>query len=520
MKEKVYKIIFIIFLVLHGLLMVILGNNKVGYHYDEKLTFALANNENSMKGLDIVDGEQYSGYSLFEKYAAVEKKNTFNYKLVWKNQEGDVHPPLYYIIIHTICSFFPGKYTKWFGLVPNIICMMLIDCILYIGLKRAYRDEALALLVTVFSGLTLLHLNMSVFLRMYALLTVFVVAISMLYLNYRNSKLDMKYYILCYGIIVAGTMTQYYFLIYLFFLTLYFVVNRMLLKKWNEVIKFCLVVCAAGVSCVAVFPPIIHHIFGNEKRGGQAFEAIKTMQNYGAYLLEDINILNKNLLGNNIYLVILVCLILTILMTITRGKQVEVQYLKDSPKMILFAAVFYTLLIAKIAPYRTMRYLFPVGWGFILYVVWYVKIHLNLLLGDQKRNRGTVIISIVGTALLISSYYDANWQLKYDFKEQNYICDIAREYRKLPVLYVYKRKSLITCNAEELSLFSGYTFSRPQNLDDVLDTMPEKNVILYISGKFSEKEKEYIFEILEKHGISKKNMIHLYDEGYASSYLM
>ena len=484
--------------------MVILGNNKVGYHYDEKLTFALANNEKSMRGLDIVDGKQYSGYTLFEKYAAVQKKNTFNYKLVWKNQKGDVHPPLYYILIHTICSFFPGKYTKWFGLVPNIICMILIDCILYIGLNRAYRDEALALLVTVFSALTLLHLNMSVFLRMYALMTVFVVAISMLYMNYRNSKLDMKFYILCYGIIVAGTMTQYYFLIYLFFLTLYFGVNRLFLKKWNEVIKFCLLLCAAGISCVVVFPPIIHHIFGNEKRGKQAFDAIKTMKNYGTYLSKDINILNKNLLGNKIYLIILFCLILTILMVITRGKQVEVQYLKDSPKMILFAVVFYTLLIAKIAPYRTMRYLFPVGWGYILYIVWYIKIHMDLLLGDQKRNRGTVIISIIGMVFLISSYFDANWQLKFDFKEKNHIYDVVKEYKELPVLYVYKRKSFITCNAEELSLFSNYTFSRPQNLDEVLDIMPDKNVILYISNKFNERTKKNIFEILEKHGISKK----------------
>ena len=32
----------------------------------------------------------------------------------------DVHPPLFYIVLHTICSCFSGSFSKWFGIIPNI----------------------------------------------------------------------------------------------------------------------------------------------------------------------------------------------------------------------------------------------------------------------------------------------------------------------------------------------------------------------------------------------------------------
>ncbi len=116
------KMFFSLFIIIHIIFAVYLGMNKINYHYDERLTFGLANN--TMGGVKIENGKVYHGFSLYNDYLSVRNTERFDYKGVWKNQAKDVHPPFYYVIIHTICSFFPEQYSKWFGIIPNIIFMI------------------------------------------------------------------------------------------------------------------------------------------------------------------------------------------------------------------------------------------------------------------------------------------------------------------------------------------------------------------------------------------------------------
>ncbi len=65
--------------------------------------------------------EYESTYDIFyNNYFAVKKNERFDYRKVWKNQKNDVHPPIYYILLHTICSFFPGKFSWWYAGSINI----------------------------------------------------------------------------------------------------------------------------------------------------------------------------------------------------------------------------------------------------------------------------------------------------------------------------------------------------------------------------------------------------------------
>ena len=57
-------------------------------------------------------------------YVTASANSTFNYASVYYNQRGDVHPPLYYMLLHTICSVFQGRFSKWFGLGLNIACLL------------------------------------------------------------------------------------------------------------------------------------------------------------------------------------------------------------------------------------------------------------------------------------------------------------------------------------------------------------------------------------------------------------
>ena len=85
---------------------IFLGTRKVGYHVDEMWNYGLANSVGSVVP-KIENGKVYQGMGPFEDYFEVRSGERFNYVSVWQNQAKDVHPPLYYCLFHTLCSFFP-----------------------------------------------------------------------------------------------------------------------------------------------------------------------------------------------------------------------------------------------------------------------------------------------------------------------------------------------------------------------------------------------------------------------------
>lgn len=44
---------------------------------------------------------------------------------VTRMQTYDVHPPFYYLLLHTVCSLFPGRFSKWSGIGLNIVLFVL-----------------------------------------------------------------------------------------------------------------------------------------------------------------------------------------------------------------------------------------------------------------------------------------------------------------------------------------------------------------------------------------------------------
>ena len=77
---------------------------------------------------------------------------SFNYKNVYYNQTLDCHPPLFYYAIHTICSFFPASFSKWYGFSLNIIIFILVQILLFILSKKIFDSDKNALLTCFIYG--------------------------------------------------------------------------------------------------------------------------------------------------------------------------------------------------------------------------------------------------------------------------------------------------------------------------------------------------------------------------------
>ena len=106
-----------------SILMTAVIASKKNMHTDEVLTYGLANAPEGW--ITLTNGEIYSpARKAWMDYVTVGE-NRFDYAVVWRNQAMDVHPPLYYALIHTICSFFPGKFSLWFAGAVNLIFAVL-----------------------------------------------------------------------------------------------------------------------------------------------------------------------------------------------------------------------------------------------------------------------------------------------------------------------------------------------------------------------------------------------------------
>lgn len=100
---------------------------KKGYFVDEIWSYGLSNSyyhaqledNNSLENVKISS-------ELFKKYLTVDEGKNFKFGSVVNNQMHDAHPPLFYMVLHSVSSLFTGTFSKWFGLIPNIIYFVIV----------------------------------------------------------------------------------------------------------------------------------------------------------------------------------------------------------------------------------------------------------------------------------------------------------------------------------------------------------------------------------------------------------
>ncbi len=108
------KRIYLIFCV--SLLAIILNVlcqeiRKEGYYIDELRPYGLANSY-YMPFLQEQEDypDHWHGEGFYKNYLTAGEGETFSFASVYDNQVHDVHPPLYYFLLHFVCSLFEGDF--------------------------------------------------------------------------------------------------------------------------------------------------------------------------------------------------------------------------------------------------------------------------------------------------------------------------------------------------------------------------------------------------------------------------
>lgn len=441
-KRYIYISLILIMMVQMGI-MVYYGGQKTDLHEDEYYTFGLANDQGT--GFLQIPDRTWQGSSLFADYLTADTNHRFDYPNVWKNQGNDVHPPIYYVFIHTLCSLVPGVMSKWIGISFNLVIFVLCMGVLFMVAKKLSQNNMIPWITCVMFGFSVGAVSAVIFIRMYMLFMLWVLCtIYLLLWQLERTRCDRKFYLLLYGITVLGVLTQYYFIIFMFFLSAVFCIFLMIKKRWSELIGYIIAMGVAGISCIIIFPSILNHIFFGY-RGTEAVTNARNVSGLFAELMQMIATVNNGLFGGLLLELLVTCIIWIIIAAVKakrnqrldiegnyNRKSVLVSIFFQSWWFILLPCLGYFLVVTKVAPFKTDRYIFPI---YPLIILLFVIICYRVLRLVIENNRNLFVM--LGVVVILVTVSGLKTQtVNYTFEDRQIRHDITEKYKDLDTVYI------------------------------------------------------------------------------------
>ena len=332
--------------------------------FDEVFSFQAANTAREER-VEFLENE-WMDESWYTSFMSVDEKDTFDYSIPFNNQIADVHPPLYYLFLHTVCSLFPGEVSFLMGMSVNILFFLGSTIAIYFLSKEILDRKDSALLAAVLYGVSYGGLNTMVYIRMYMLLTLMTLLHALVYMKHmEKQEVSWKGYGLLLITLVGGALSQYYFLFIAFFFGIWYSIKFFVEKRFKELGKYLATVFASAAISLLIWPSMISHMFGGS-RGEEATGNLLSFDGYFLGLKEMFRILNNDLF-TKLLPVILVGILVLFLICLKKGERFQVRQWNKA-WVLLFVCVGYFLLVTKVAPYQVDRYVMPI-YPFVMILV-------------------------------------------------------------------------------------------------------------------------------------------------------
>ena len=348
--------------------MAVLLNRKEAWFIDEYYSYACANHEGG-RGITFEDGKAYTPeeiQQLARDTYSVPEDGRFRYDVVWKNLAGNVHPPVFYALLHTVCSLTPGQYSPWQAGIVNLF-FGLAGLFFFHKLARGLvRSEWLAGFLTLAWTCTLgLYGNLTL-LRDYAAAACGVTVSAWTCFRFLRGRREIRDLVLMAAASAFAVLCHYYCLIWLFLLCGMLCLILAIRKEWKAVLRIVAAEGCAAVAAAAVFPSMVRRIFFSSRSAEAAGNLASTdLGAYGDRLAYFFQALQKQFFGNLLWIpgLLLVLFIAAGLVFKRKGiLQQEESGTASAAEICLLAlpSLAYFLVTAKIAAYLTSRYMYPV----------------------------------------------------------------------------------------------------------------------------------------------------------------
>ncbi len=465
-------------------LSVYYGSKKSSLFIDEVLSYTLANHQGG--GFIDLPQEEWLDESWYVNGLSTNSDQRFNYSIPYENQIEDVHPPLYYFFLHTSSSFIPGRVSYWAGIGWNILFFMGSTILMYLLGKKVFGDKKCALLSAFFYSISFGGLNTMTFIRMYMLMTFFLLLHTYVYVRFMDSeKISFKAYIFLGLTLTAGALTQYYFLIAAFFYGLWYTVKFLSTENGKPLFLYLGTVGVSACVSVGLFPAMLKHIFCGG-RGVEARTNFISGENYLTNLKKMFSILDSQMFYG-MFVILAVGIVILIMVRELRGGQRD--WIRGA--ILLFVSGGYFFLVTKVAPYQTDRYLMAIYPLIYMFVIG----NLYLLIRKYIGSKLTVICCVVlfgGLSVLNLRKTPLPYLYEKSVKEYNAVMD---EYKDNFCVYIGVDSDYQYYDMQELREYKSFYNIVELNKDEKTVSglnrlRGENSIILYLGKRYTLEEAE------------------------------
>ena len=458
---------------------------KQGFHEDELLTYNLAN---SSKQLNVDGG--WNSPEDFNEYLAVNEDHRFDYAQVYENQIIDAsHPPLYYALVHTVCSLFPGVFSKWLAYSINILAMAGILVLLFKIGKKVTGNNLYALIASGAYAISIACITTTIYLRMYATLTFFVLAF--LYMSIvmyeKKNTVKLSDCLMLTLIVILGILTQYYFILFAGLTGLVFLVFKIKEKNIKDLVKYIIAAVIGAVIALCIYPYIISNVLGGNRGFGSldisGLELV-TVFTYVVYkLCTYIQIISKDLFLNQIWL-FAICSVFAV------GGGIYFRFVKKrklnrKAMFIIIPALVYFIGISLVSPFNSDRYVMA-SLPLISMLFTFAFIKIFALIKNKKVHLvlpASIMLASAIAFCTVTPYYTYGKTNLYNTKTDNcvFIGTAMLEWNKCIDKFMNYDSTMIV-----------QTSQMSKTLGDELESFASNRGIV-TKGKISELAKAYMF---------------------------
>ncbi len=446
MTKKVFYRCCIILVLAHLFILGIYGTRKQGFHEDEYYSYWSSTGKVALEPRSVFDVR--TGYEIQRQFT-VRSGERFRFSEVIQNQEEDVHPPLYYLVLNVVMSLLPEHFYKWFGLSLNMLCSCVILWsvlfMLYsLGGQKYHAWAALSAgLVYILAPSTISNVMLT---RMYTMSAMWTVLYAFLMARVvRDEGCGRKRFaiytalgtLLCF----LAFMTHYFCLLVPFFLTLCYCVSSLVTRKGTgRMFLYGICMCCGVALAVCLYPASLEHIFHGYRGEGAISSLIGA--NFKELSAMFLNVLDESVFSGMMRPVLLLSAAAFLFCCLKRGRDKMVVYCMASMHISCIATVCFLIKTSLFLGDVSCRYFYPVLALFLpLQAYFLCRAAVELTLGK----RGRRIICIAAVLLICTPFLAGHIQKKVLFlypenaeRKEDARCYAAKHY---PLIVVYSRKT-------------------------------------------------------------------------------
>ena len=449
------------------------------------------------------------------EYLTIQKGDIFNYFSVYYNQAKDVHPPLFYFLVHFVSTLFYGHFSKYIIFFINLAFFVGTLIVIKKILDKLNRKE-IAIPTMILYGASMGAISTVMFQRMYMMLTFF----SILYLYYiikfiqDDFKINDKASLIL--TIFIGFLTQYYFCIYVVLIFIIISIYLLFKKQYRKLLNFLKVHVIAAVLGIVFYPFSIEDIFfsyrGLGSTDGHTNTFFENLTYYGNQIIKLFSL-------QNIILILLGALLIVLIYKIWK-RQLNKASSKEKLNLvvIILPIIFFIIIVSKIAPFLgenyTSRYimlLFPV----IAIAIFYC---LTFIFNKTK----TIFIITLTISLLLSVHGLYNSTPVYLYKDYGQAMQLASENQDKYFVYVFDNYFTHLSQMPEFATYKASLILNKNIHDFELLDNPELNeaneFILCIKNWLN--KDEILNQVLEHSGYSKYQLLLEFNSDVESTYYL